>query len=427
MIEPIQTSEALVPGMDSGELPPLRRMIDPDAALRLVLKSVTRHPPQRLPLHEICGLQLAEEIRADRDYPPFPRAMMDGYAVRVADAAATIEVVGEVAAGCIVKTPVREGCCLEIMTGAPCPPGTEAVVQKEHVRRSGSQVTLPKEIKPGCHIAPRGSECRGGVVVLRPGDTITPLATAVIASTGLETVLVTRRPSLAVITTGTELVSPGSEPAPGQIRDSNGPMLVAMVRDLRIEKPLHLHVSDSEDEILQALNKVAKYDIVLLTGGVSVGNHDLVPRVLQDFGAEAVFYKVRQKPGKPLLMAKKGSQLLFGLPGNPLACHLCFHRYVAAAIRLMEGKAPVLTPVSATLMAAVQPKKGKTYFLAARADRADEASNSWRLHPLHGVSSADVFTSSKANCYAEVPPGCSEIPAGEVLLFTWIGAAPWPN
>lgn len=402
-------------------------MIDPDLALKLVVEAASRLAPQRLPLAETCGLQLAEEIRADRDYPPFPRAMMDGYAVRAADAGKTVDVVAEAPAGKFVTTPVVEGQSLEIMTGAPCPPGTEAVVPKERVRREGERVALPDKITAGEHIAPQGSECRADTVVLRPGDTMTPLATAVVASIGGASALVTRRPSLAVITTGSELVSPGVEPAPGQIRDSNGPMLVAMARDLGIPEAIHLHVADSREEILSALGEVARRDIVLLTGGVSVGTYDLVPGTLEEFGAELVFHRVMQKPGKPLLVASRGTQLLFGLPGNPLACHLCFHRYVASAVRLMEGKTASLLTLSGELAGEVRPKRGRTYFVTGRAITALDASPKWKLHPVPGVSSADIFASCGANCYMEVPPGAEPIPVGEELQFTWIGGAPWPN
>ena len=409
--------------------PPMRacRMIDPDMALRLVLQAAGGHSVQKVPLVDICGLQLAEEIRSEHDYPAFPRAMMDGYAVRTSDAGQTVEVVGEVAAGSNVETRVVDGQCLEIMTGAPCPPGTQAVVQKEHVRRDGNRVALPNKILSGGHIAPQGSECQAGTVVLVPGDTITPLATAVLASLGLTTVLATARPSLAVITTGSELVPPGRRLGPGQIRDSNGPMLIALARDMGIQAPLHLHVADDSAEILNALGEVADRDIVLLTGGVSVGNYDLVPGTLEDFDARLIFHKVTQKPGKPLLLAKKGEQVIFGLPGNPLACHFCFHRYVAAAVRVKENKTPTPPELSGTLAEPVHPKAGRTFYIPARACEGKQANSRWRLEPLPGVSSADVFAPCRANCYLEVPPGKSPLAAGEDLRFTWIGNAPWPN
>ena len=402
-------------------------MIRPDEALRLLLETVHQNAPRRVPLAEACGLELAEPIRADRDYPPFPRAMMDGYAVRTADAGKVVRVVGEVAAGQNVDTPVRCAECLEIMTGAACPPGTEAVVPKEQVRRSGAEVALPRRVTPGQHIAPQGSECPAGRPALNAGEPITPLAIAVMASFGLKSVLVIPRPSMAVITTGAELISLDEIPDPAKIRDSNGPMLVAMACDMGLGQPRHLHAEDRTDQIAKSLEEVADAEIVLLTGGVSVGTYDLVPQALDHYGAELVFHKVSQKPGKPLLVARKGAQLVFGLPGNPLACHFCFHRYVAAAVRKMEGKRPITDPMLGRLTEPVEPKGGRTYFVAALAQCNPEAEPRWRVRPLPGTSSADVFASARANCYAEVPPGASELPAGEVVRFTWIGSAPWPN
>jgi molybdopterin molybdotransferase len=288
-------------------------------------------------------------------------------------------------------------------------------------------VILPDRITPGEHVTPQGSECQTGELVLKPGDTITPLAVAVIASLGRTNVLLRRRPSLAVITTGSELVPPGGQPGPGQIRDSNGPMLVSMARDMGIEDPAHLHVADSREEILHALAEVAEHDVVLLTGGVSMGNYDFVPETLDAYGAKLVFHKVAQKPGKPLLLAKKGPQLLFGLPGNPLACHLCFHRYVSAAIRVSEGKPPVAPSFSGQLEEPVRPRKVRTYFVPGWAERPAGAGEVWPVHPLPGVSSADVFTPCRANCYLEVPPGEEPVAAGQFLRLTWIGSAPWSN
>lgn len=412
---------------DSTSPDSLQPMIGPDEALRLVLQTAPRSPSRKVPLAEACGLQLAEPIAADRDYPPFHRAMMDGYAVRTADAGRTVDVVGEVAAGSAVEVRVVPGQCLEIMTGAPCPPGTEAVVQKEHVRRRGNLATLPRNISSGQHIAPQGSECPSGRLVLQPGETITPLAIAVAASFGAGSVQIIPRPSLAVITTGGELVPLAEDPGPGQIRDSNGPMLVAMACDMGIERPAHLHAEDRVEAILYTLGQVADRDLVLLTGGVSVGTYDLVPEALERFGAQRVFHRVSQKPGKPLLLARKDRQLFFGLPGNPLAGHFCFQRYVAAAIRQMEGKLPLPEPIRGQLAAAVRPKSSRTYFVTARAEPAEGTPPAWLIHPLPAASSADVFASCQANCYAEVPPGNQEIPPGEVLSFTWIGGAPWTN
>ncbi len=414
------------PSAEAG-LPELRRMIGPDEALQLVAQEAVAKSPRTVPLAESCGMQLAETIVADRDYPPFPRAMMDGYAITVADAGETVDVLGEIAAGEAGSGRVAPGRCFEIMTGAPCPAGTEAVVPREQIRRDAARVTLPGRIVPGQHIAPQGSECPGGKTVLRSGETISPLAVAVIASCGRDTVRVIPRPRLAVVTTGRELVPPGVAPTMGQIRDSNGPMLVVMARDLGLPAPTHRHADDRLESLADTLHRSAQADIVLLTGGVSVGNYDLVPKALELFGAKTVFHKVRQKPGKPLLLARKDKQLLFGLPGNPLATHFCFHRYVAAAVRRMEGKPSGLHAMQGELVAPVDRKAARTYFVAACAEHAKDATGGWRLRPLPGVSSADVFAPCSANCYIEVPSGKGVAATAEVLSFTWIGNAPWPN
>jgi molybdopterin molybdotransferase len=401
-------------------------MITPDEALHLVVEAVCPLGARDVPLLEACGLQLAQSVEADRDYPPFDRAMMDGYAVRTADAGRRVLVTGEIPAGEYVRREVVEGSCQEIMTGAPCPPGTEAVVPKEDVRRSGDEAALPRHISHGQHIAPQGSECPAGQAVLRPGETVTPMAVAVMASFGIRSIRVTPRPSLGVITTGGELTQSGHDPAPGQIRDSNGPMLVAMAVDMALDEPPHLHAEDTTEAILDSLRKVGSRNIVLLTGGVSVGSYDLVPEAVAALGAEVVFHKVTQKPGKPLMVAKRDEQILFGLPGNPLAVHFCFNRYVAAAIRKMEGKPPAADAIRGRLAGPVEPKDSRTYFVTARAERTDDA-DTWQVHPMPGVTSADMFASAGANCYVEVPCGGRQLRPGETVTFTWIGNAPWPN
>jgi molybdopterin molybdotransferase len=389
-------------------------MLTPEAALTLVSESIRPLSPRRLPLHEALGLVLAEPIRADRDYPPFPRAMMDGYAIRLADAGRTIPVVGEIAAGCQIEAVVDEGSCIEIMTGGCCPPGTEAVVQKEHVRREENCVALPVEISPGQHIAIPGSECREGEEVLPAGTVISPLAVAVLASFGIDMATVIPRPSIAIITTGSELASAGAKPSLVQIRDSNGPMLAAMTAERGIHVSLSMTIPDRIEEVRNALTTAAEKDLVLIAGGVSVGTYDFVPRALQELGAEIIFHRVAQKPGKPLLMARKGSQILFGLPGNPLGCHLGFQRYAAAAIRRMEGK-PLSRTFSGRLLQTIRPKSGRIHFVPAQASWQD---GGWSLQPQPGVSSADVFHASEANSYLHIPPSAEAIAEGGVVEFS---------
>lgn len=395
-------------------------MIGPDEALTLVLHQARSLPPRSVPLTEACGLSLAEPIPSDRDYPPFDRAMMDGYAVRVAHAGRAVRVVGQLPAGQAPSAAVTGGECFEIMTGAPCPAGTEAVVPKEDVVRDGDCVVLPPLIQPGQHLAPQGSECVKGSTVLEQGITITPLAVAVIASFGRSTVRVVPRPSLGIITTGGELVGTGHIPGPAQIRDSNGPMIAAMAASLGLPSVRWLHADDRADAILGALRRVADRDVILLTGGVSVGTYDLVPQTLRQYGAEVVFHKVAQKPGKPLLFARRDQQLLFGLPGNPLASHMCFHRYVAAALRQMAGKPAQAQPLRGRLTKAARAVRSRTFFVTARAEPDRESGDGWLVEPLPGGSSADIFGACRANCYVEVPQDCEGIPAGTDVSFTWV-------
>ena len=189
-------------------------------------------------------------------------------------------------------------------------------------------------IAPGRrHIAAIGSECPAGEVVLSPGQPIAPLAVAVLASFGRGTVRVFRRPSMAIVTTGAELALPGRDPQPAQIRNSNGPMLAAMAQRIGIDRPTRLHAQDQVEAIADAIRRAGPREMIVISGGVSAGAYDLVPQAVEAVGAEIVFHKVAQKPGKPFLFARRARQLLFGLPGNPLACHLGFHRYVAAAVR----------------------------------------------------------------------------------------------
>lgn len=400
-------------------------MISPDEALNLVIEHALPRPPRIIPLSEAGGLQLAEQLRADRDYPPFPRAMMDGYAVRLADAGRTVEVVAEVAAGRTRDVPLADGSAVEIMTGAPCPPGTQAVVAQEQVQRRGGQVALPEAILPGEHVAPQGSECPAGAVVLQAGQTLTPLAVAVLASVGREQVLAIPRPSLAVIATGEELVPPGQIPTPGQIRNSNGPMVLAMARQWGLDRLTHLHTVDDPQASRGALERVADRDVILFTGGVSAGNYDFVPQTLTAYGADTIFHRVAQKPGQPLLVARKDAQLIFGLPGNPLACHLGFHRYVTAALRKMQGQRPPTAVFLGQLAAPVHSQHRRTFFLLAEARYDATAVGGWRVTPAASRTSADVFGPCRANCYVRIPPGPVQVAADETVELTWVGPLPW--
>jgi molybdopterin molybdotransferase len=394
-------------------------MIDPDRALELVLGHTPTNKVSTVPLSDAHLLILAETVHADRDYPPFTRSMMDGFATRSADAAGTVRLVGEVQAGQTPSVSVEPGTCVSIMTGAPCPPGTEAVVKKEDVRVEGDTVILPEVIRPGQHMVPKGSECEQGSVVLSPGSEISPLTVAILASVGREHVQVLRPPSLAVISTGDEVVS-GSETAVGEdkIRNSNGPMLAAMARRIGLSGVDQLHALDTPQSLTEALGRAAGADVILLTGGVSVGKYDLVPQALQSFGATPIFHKVTQKPGKPLLFCTRGDQLIFGLPGNPLSSHFCFHRYVVSAVRRMMGREATEPAVQGCLAVALEVSCKRTLFLLARVEQKQRQRE---VTPLIGLGSADIFASHEGNAILRLPPGHHLKKRGEEVSFEWLG------
>ncbi len=403
------------------------RLVPPDEALQIVVQATLKPTACSVPLLQATGRRLAEDVRADRDYPPFDRAMMDGYAVSGTDIGSDkpLRVAGQLAAGQTPTEPVVAGHCIEIMTGAACPKGTRAIVPGELVERDGRYARMPRDVLCQQHIALRGSESPEGSVVLQSGDVITPLAVGVLASVGHREVRVFLPPTVGILTTGGELIGSGQSPGSAQIRDSNGPMLAAMVLGCGLSVPQMHHADDRIEAIVEALHAMQACDLVVLTGGVSMGRYDLVPDSFRQIGAELVFHKVSQKPGKPLLFARRGRQLLFGLPGNPLAAHLCFHRYVAAAIRRWCGQPSAVPEIRlGRLLEPVRTGGNRTWFLLGRARRADTTESGWHLQPLPGSSSADLFGTSQANCYLEVPPGNRPVAAGKSLAFEWLAHGP---
>ena len=386
--------------------------------MRLVLDAAVELPPESRALLETTGLVLAEPVRADQDQPPFDRAMMDGYAVPKGAAGERLPVVEQVAAGQASAAPLTEGRCVEIMTGAPCPIGSWAVVPKEHVQLDENMVLFPPQIKERQNIAPKGSDRRQDEIILATGDRIDALAIAVLASVGKVSVQVIRPAKVAVITTGAEVVSPATKPEAAQIRDANGPMLSAMAQATGAANVVLEHVTDDMDAIIDCVERFADFDVMVLTGGVSAGRFDFVPDALRQGGAEVVFHKVSQKPGKPLLFARRQNQLIFGLPGHPLACHFSFHRYVASAIHKRQGQAASRPILTGRLTKPLKRRTDRTAFVLGKVDDGDHADGVPLVEPLPGRSTADVFHAVAPNCYLEIPTGPDAIPAGGSISFT---------
>jgi len=393
------------------------KMIHPDQALDLVLAHAAPLPAETVPLDDAIGRVAAEPIAADRDYPPFHRAMMDGVAVHLSDAGQWVQLVGEVAAGGQWRAALAPGTAVEIMTGAPAPAGAEAVVPREDLTREGDRVRLPDELRGQQNIAPRASAVAAGQPIIQPGDPLSALAVGVLASVGRDAVRAVRRPRLRIISTGSELVDVAREPGAAQIRDSNAPMLAAFARALGLTGVATGRAADTPDALRDALDQARDAELLVLIGGVSAGRYDLVPQALAEAGVELIFHKVTQKPGKPLLFGRRQGQLVFGLPGNPLSCHFCFHRYVAPAARALAGRRASPPGGAARL---THPWRIKGSRIVFQLGRVEPGADGHELTLLRNADSADLFNTHRANCIARLKPAPGQWEPGARIDFEWL-------
>jgi molybdopterin molybdotransferase len=366
------------------------------------------------------GLVLAEDVASDLDMPPYDKAMMDGYAIRSADlnsGRAVLAVIEEVTAG---KTPVHAvipGQATRIMTGAPVPPGADAVVMVERTRALGEQRVDIEDasVRPGLNILPRGREMRRGETVLASGSVLRPQELGLLAVVGRAAVLVHPAPDVAVLATGDELVEVDQKPGPGQIRNSNGPMLLGQVSRAG-GRPLDLGIARDQTDSLHALiGKGLQSPVMVLSGGVSAGMLDLVPGVLRDLGVEAHFHKVEMKPGKPVFFGTRGGPgpcLVFGLPGNPVSSLVCFELFVRPALRILAGHAdPGPKMVSAALSEDFAYQTDRPTYHPAWLEAGEQG---WRVRPVPWFGSPDLRGLLRANAFLLFPPGTHRHQAGQI-------------
>ncbi len=375
-------------------------------------------PPdiEALPLVNAAGRVLAEAITADRDLPPFPRATRDGFAVRsqdVAKAPVRLEVVAEIKAGASADRAIGSGECAEIMTGAPAPPGADAVVMVEYTARAGDMVEIRRSPEPGQNIVPVGSEAKAGAEVVTAGTRIRYPQVAVAAAVGKSWVHVYKRPRVAVLSTGDEIVAIGRAPGPTQIRNSNSYSLSAQVEEAG-GLPERLPIApDVAARLRELIAEGLRTDLLLLTGGVSMGKYDLVEQVLGEFGAEFIFTGAQIQPGRPVVFGRAGKTYFFGLPGNPISTMVTFDLFVRPLLDALSGSPPApLLFLQARLKSEVKTKTGLTRFLPAlltgEFERAEVEIVRWQ-------GSADIAANAGANCYLVVPPDRERIPAGELV------------
>ncbi|HPC83831.1 MAG TPA: NTP transferase domain-containing protein [Thermoanaerobaculaceae bacterium] len=403
--------------------PPAARLgVGLPEALELVLAHAPRLEPVELPLPHATGLVLAEPVIADRDLPPFVRAQVDGFAVRCADAGQRVCIAGEARAGLAWPGSLLDGWCVSVMTGAPCPPGTEAVVRREHTPVEGGAIAVPREIAPGANLAPAGSECRAGQVVAAPGDVVTPLVAACLATFGRDSARVVPRPRLGIVATGDELTPPGGTPGPAAIRSSNAPMLAALAAAAGLGDVTIVHAGDDLEALAGALAATAGCDLVVTTGGVSAGEFDLVPAALERAGAALLFRGVRQRPGGPMLAAVLGRRLVLGAPGTPLAALATFWRYALPAARAMAGVAAPDSHLVGRLQAPLARRRDVWSLVLARA--VPRPTGGFELEPCGGRGGNDIFTPSLADALVELAPGEEVLPAGSEVGFQVPGWGP---
>lgn len=327
------------------------RLLPPHEALEIILENVKPLPVERVPLAEAGDRVLAQPLVADQDLPPFPAATMDGFAVIAGDVSPWREILADQFAGNVVDVEVTPGTAVRITTGAPLPPGSDAVVPVENTTLRDDHVVIEQEeVREGENVRPIGSDLRQGQVLLEAGTLIGPVEIGLLASLGWDTVPVYRRPRVSVLSTGDELVEPGVKPGPGQIRDSNRFSLMVAAQRAGAEVIWSGHVGDDEARLRSVVQeRIAASDLLLTSGGVSVGEKDLLKTLFQELGT-VHFQRLFMKPGKPLNFATVGDTLIFGLPGNPVSALVGFEVFVTAALRVMAGRRDVQPrPVPVTL------------------------------------------------------------------------------
>ena len=387
-------------------------MISVTEAKEIINNNVTTLAPVKSVLSEADGKVLAEDVYAAIDIPAFPQSSMDGYAFlfEAWKQHKKIKIVGEVVAGSNENITLEPGNAVRIFTGAAVPTGADTVIMQEKTKTHNEELIIEDEsLLPGTSVRPRGSEIKAGALALEKGRILSPAAIGFLAGIGIAEVKVYPNPSISIIITGNELQLPGGQLEHGQVYESNSFALKAVLKQLRIENVQISFAIDKPEIVTSSLQKALQQsDVVLLTGGISVGDYDFVLQAATECGVEKLFHKVKQRPGKPLYFGKKNDKLVFGLPGNPSSVLTCFYQYVITALEKLSNKKPVLKIIRAPLSKTFQKTALLTHFLKGIYDGKT-------VTPLDAQESYRLSSFATANCLIQVDEEITACNEGEFV------------
>ena len=386
-----------------------------EEALRRVLARVIPLDPEHVPLGAAAGRFAAEDVSARVDLPPFASSAMDGYALKAGDTPGQLPVVFRIAAGIPAGRALEAGEAMAISTGGAVPDGADSVVPIEIVVESDNELEVPSPVEPGANVRPRGGDVRAGDFVLAAGARIGAAQIGALAAAGVADVMVARKPRVVVLSTGTELRAPGEPLGAGQIYESNAPMLAAALAAAGADVECIGPVADDEAEHRRALEHGLAADVLVSSGGVSVGPHDFVRRILAELGVEEDFWGVAVRPGKPLAFGVHGRTLVFGLPGNPVSSLVGLELFVRPALLALQGAAdPGPSYETARLASPLRRKGARDELARARTRRDGEGT---LLEPLTGQESHMIARAAGADALVLVPAGEGELAAGSAVQY----------
>jgi molybdopterin molybdotransferase len=391
-----------------------------EEAQRLILERVQALPAERVSIEAAAGRVLAQPAAAVVDLPPFASSAMDGFALRAADTPATLPVVARIPAGRPAERALRAGEAMAIATGGVVPEGADAVIPIEYVVERDNSIQISEPVSPAANVRPRGGDVRAGGTVAAAGTRLGPAQLGALAAAGVAEVICGTQPRAAVLATGTELRRPGESLGPGEVYEANGLILTSQLASAGARVERLAAVADDEDAHRDALARGLEHDVLVTSGGVSVGPHDLVRRIEHELGVEEIFWRVAVKPGKPVSFGARGATLVFGLPGNPVSSLVGFELFVRPAVLALQGHGdPMPRFEPGRLGADAKRNPHRDELVRARTRPSDDGT--LVLDPLGGQESHMIVRAAGADALVLLPRGEGELSAGAPVRYLRLG------